>query len=423
MNEHGDVIADYAAALAAWESAVAAPAALRLLAARDAVAFAFERHAAPSADAVVAVAALDRQLRATLPAAHRVAAAELADWRESRLPPASAWWWPPTPAGETTRDLLWTLVTTLVIAGAVALTADVARRFLGPGLDFPGAFVTVVLIILVLFAANALTQRGRRAMGRVVSVFGVDADVADDLLKLIQRGVDRALPRLGVRRGGEQGARLALALAALLLIFGISRLLPLLADYYNNRGVAQQRSGALTSARASYQRAISLRPDAAAPHYNLATAHEDSLDWDAAIQEYGLAVQADARLYAAYNNLARLYLLRQDDPASALLLLGRAFAQQPAEAATQYTLYKNRGWAQLRLQLTGLAAADLHRALAFQPDGAGAHCLLAQTLEAQGDAAAALPHWESCVAYGDAENVEAEFLAQARERLTGGSAP
>lgn len=422
MNDHTEALAQYAAVLDAWVSGEHSPsAALQILSARDNVAYAFERLDPPTAAAINQATQLDIRLRAVLPQMHAVTAAQIADWRDTRLPPATAWWWPPTPAGETTTDLLWTLATTLVIAAAAALTAEVARRFLAPGIDFLGGFVTFLLAVLVLLAANALTVRGRRVIGRVVELFGLDSDVADDLLKLFQRAIDRLLPRLGVKRGREQGARLALACAALLLIFGLSRLAPLAGLYYNNRGIAEQARGSLTRAVASFQRAISVDPDFAVGHYNLANAYEEGLDYDAAIREYTAAIQGRPDLYFAYNNLARLYLLRKADPVSALELLLKALALKPADSDIRYSLYKNLGWAHWRLNLPTLAETDLQQAVALRPDRGAAYCVLAQVQELQG--APALASWEQCAIYGSDMDIEVEWAATAQARLSEGATP
>jgi tetratricopeptide (TPR) repeat protein len=421
VNDHSEPVGHYAAVLDAWvRGDHSSSTALQLLTARDDVAYAFEHKDTPSPRALEQVAQLDLQLRSVLPQVHAAAGAQISDWREARLPPATAWWWPPSPAGETTSDLIWTIATTLIIAAAAALTADVARRLLAPGIDFLGAFITMILVILVLFAANALTARGRRAIGRVAGMFGMDSDIADDLLKLFQRGIDRVLPRMGVRRGYEQGARLALALAALLLIFGLSRLLPLTARYYNNRGIDEQARGALTRAVASFQRAISADPDFAVGHYNLANAYEESLEYDAAIKEYMTAIQGRPDLYFAYNNLARIYLLRRNDPASALELLRKAQALNPSDVEVRYSLAKNQGWAHLRLNLPHLAESDLRQALALKADGGAAHCLLAQAQEMMRETPVA--SWEQCAAYNADRDVEAEWDAVAQERLAEGAA-
>ena len=135
--------------------------------------------------------------------------------------------------------------------------------------------------------------------------------------------------------------------------------------------------------------------------------------------EYQTAIQNDPQIYFAYNNLARLYMLQKRDYVSALRLLERGVDLKPTEPAVQYSLLKNRAWAYLALKLPDLAEADLRQALALRPEGAAAHCLLAQVLEARGKPADALPSWEKCVAYyGPEENVEPDWYATARERVS-----
>ena len=135
--------------------------------------------------------------------------------------------------------------------------------------------------------------------------------------------------------------------------------------------------------------------------------------------EYQTAIQADPQIYLAYNNLAHLYMLQKRDYVSALRLTTRGLDLKPAEPAVRYSLYKNRAWAYLGLKLPGLAEADLRQALAVRPEGAAAHCLLAQALELKGRSADALPAWENCVAhYAPGEGVEPDWYAAARERLS-----
>ena len=207
----------------------------------------------------------------------------------------------------------------------------------------------------------------------------------------------------------------------MMLILALRFSLPGIARLYNDRGVQMQASGKTTSAIESYQRAVNLSSDSAQAHYNLATAYEDILDFDAALTEYQTAIRADPALYAAQVNLARLYNLRKLDYASALRLLNTALALKPAAVDTQYSLYKNRGWAHFGLKLYGLAEEDLRKALALRPDGAAAHCLLAQVLEAKSQSEAALASWDHCLAFDvSGEGVEADWHAMAQERLAGG---
>ena len=110
------------------------------------------------------------------------------------------------------------------------------------------------------------------------------------------------------------------ALAVLAIIVALRLSLSAFAREYNDYGVGLQRAGNITRARLAFERAVRLDPDAPGPHYNLASAQEETLDYDAALGEYQRAIKLDERIYPAYNNLARLYILRRKDFASALQL-------------------------------------------------------------------------------------------------------
>src|SRR5262249_20248358 len=153
--------------------------------------------------------------------------------------------------------------------------------------------------------------------------------------------------------------------------------LPAIARIYNERAVKFQQSDDLKGALKSFERAVNLNPGYAAAHYNLAGAYEDVEAFDEALAEYQTAIRADPRFYFAYNNLARLYLLRRKDHAGALNILNAALDLKPQEPQVKYSLYKNRGWAHFGLGLYDQAIADLRESLSWRPDGAAAHCLLA----------------------------------------------
>ena len=85
----------------------------------------------------------------------------------------------------------------------------------------------------------------------------------------------------------------------------------------------------------------------------------------------------------------------------------------------RYSLYKNRGWANVGLHFFGQAESDLRRALALERQRGAAHCLLALTLEAQGKRSAAMGEWEPCAAYAPGDrDVEPDWRNLAQERLT-----
>ena len=287
----------------------------------------------------------------------------------------------------------WALLAGLFITLSVSFIAEISARFLVGQPDFFGVFSTLSQALLALAAGGALTQAG-------------------------SRWIDGLLAARGIGRPALAYWKTALALLVLVVVLALRLSLPTFARSYSDRGVRQQVAGRVTSAIYNYQRAISLAPDYTLAHYNLGSAYEDILQYDKAAVEYQTAIQNDPQIYFAYNNLARLYMLQKRDYVSALRLLERGVDLDPSEPDVKYSLLKNKAWAYLALKLPGLAESDLRQALALRPEGAAAHCLLAQVLEAGGKPADALPSWEKCVAYyAPEENVEPDWYATARERV------
>ena len=167
---------------------------------------------------------------------------------------------------------------------------------------------------------------------------------------------------------------------------------------------------------------MKLDPGFAEAHYNLAFALETVHDNERAVSEYQQAIQRSDAFYAAYNNLARLLILERKDLSGALGLLETALRKQPPEPQVRYSLFKNRGWANLGLGLLVRAEEDLRLALKLRGDGAAAHCLLAQTLEARANRQSALKEWDDCLAFAGGQEAEVEpaWLAIAKERIEEG---
>ena len=382
-------------ALRASEPADAAAGAMGVILARDAVAQATSGTTTP--EALTELARLDGQLQAAAPAiVAAVDADTLARWRASAGSPPSAWWWAldnVAAAKEPRPWIGWAILAGLFVTLSISFIAEISTRFLAGQPDFFGVFSTLTQALLALLAGGALTQAGGR-------------------------WIDGLLAARGIARPAHARWRTALAFLVLVVVLAFRLTLPIFARTYNDRGVRQQQAGRITSAIDSYERAISLAPDFALAHYNLGSAYDDILQYDKALVEYQTAIQNDPQIYFAYNNLARLYMLQKRDYVSALRLLDRGVALKPTEPVVRYSLLKNRAWAYLALKLPGLAEADLRQALALRPEGAAAHCLLAQVLETGGKPAEALPSWEKCVAYyGPDENVEPDWYATARERV------
>jgi len=197
---------------------------------------------------------------------------------------------------------------------------------------------------------------------------------------------------------------------------------PRVAVIYNDQGAELYKQKQLTKAIEKYTRAISLNPSYAQAHYNMGNAYEDVLNYDKAMSEYELAIMADQDFYRPYNNIARLYILYRNEPLKALRLIDKALPLNidPEDDATsvRYRLYKNRGWANLLLKNYKQAKIDLDQALNLVANGADAHCLMAQVLDAQTDASA-VGEWTLCsvLAEQQKDQTEANWSGLAREHL------
>jgi serine/threonine protein kinase/Tfp pilus assembly protein PilF len=291
---------------------------------------------------------------------------------------------------------LWLILSILFLALTVGLAAVIARRYLGGAPDVTSISITLLLGLLCLSVASAFTGNG-------------------------QQWVEHRLFRFGLKFTFQGKWQMVFTLAGALMTSAFYFSLPTIARAYNERAVEFQQAGDLSTALKSYERAVNLNPSYAVAHYNLASAYEDVEAFDEALAEYQTALRADPKFYFAHNNLARLYLLRRKDHASALNILNAALDLKPKETQVKYSLYKNRGWAHLGLGYYDLAVVDLRESLNWRQDGAAAHCLLAQALEAQGKEATAGPEWEACLGYAAGEaDVEARWLSLARKRLEQG---
>ena len=374
---------------------------MRVLLARDVVAQTLSNNQVRTPEALNRIVQLDQRLRASAKTVvGTIESATPTTWRESVQPPLSAWWWFLDELAAPQPDPLWAILSAILIFISLGLAAEISIRFLSNGADFLGVFGVLSQLLLILLTGSTFTKAGAEEIERVLS-------------------------RLGVARQFHPQWKIGLAIALLVIVLVLKLSLPNIARYYNDQGVRDQQNGLVTSAITSYQRAISLSSDYAQAHYNLATAYEDVLEYDKALGEYQTALRADPRLYPAYNNLARLYMVSRNDFADALALLNTALEIKPdldnaQRTQVQYSLLKNHGWANFGLKYLVLAESDLRQALTLRQDGAAAHCLLAQVLEAQSNPKAALSEWETCLRYEKSDNVEANWLGLARERLSQG---
>jgi len=185
-------------------------------------------------------------------------------------------------------------------------------------------------------------------------------------------------------------------------------------EIYNNRGLENYLAERLPQAISDFSKALELDPDFAETHYNLGSLYEDLRDFDRARSEYRLAMLGG--LTAAYNNLARLYILEKDYAAAVgLLLKGLKLAQLDGEKSA---LQKNLGWARLGQGRYAEAKAELLTAIDLDRKQASAYGLLAQALEGLGEKVEALVAWENCLRYASSYRPDEDtWIDLARQRL------
>jgi serine/threonine protein kinase len=157
-----------------------------------------------------------------------------------------------------------------------------------------------------------------------------------------------------------------------------------LAVEMNQRGILYHRSQQFNRAKNYYQIATLLKHDYGQAYYNLGSLHEDQNDIASAIREYDRAIKY--KNPSAYNNLGRLYLLKQGEQdchrAASLFLEGLEIA---TKYAGKYGLLTNLGRAQLCLEQYEKAKESLEEAIATSSDRPEAYCILAPVMESLKD--------------------------------------
>ena len=366
---------------------------LDVLTARDAVQAALGDKTPDPAQSLMAVIQLDHRLKRQ--AAPIAQAIKLAQWRASLNPKEGAWWW----SFEATRrpqwwdrfDWLWSGATIVLLTIALGLVVDISPRFLSGGPDTRAIFAVIIQSVLaMLTAGSALTKTGQQA-------------------------IERILTSLDVPKRFHQEVKLVLAALLVLGLVAFRLSLPRIAGFYNNRGIENYVAGRLSSAQHDFNRALKLNPDYVQAHYNLGSLYEDLQDLENAHTEYKIAVVGG--LDAAYNNLARLYILEGNYTAAVSLLLdGLGLAQ---DGEVKYDMLKNLGWARLGQERYAEADVYLQEAIGLASDKAPAHCLLAQVLQGQEATTRALmDEWKNCLRYASSYNPDEDaWIGLARQRL------
>lgn len=382
--------------------------ALKILTARDDLKQSLSRSSVLSPYLLTEIQTLDSQLQKN--AADLVKTLDLKAYRHSVPKATEQWWWyldgTVKPSETHPSDWAFKGATTLAWAISIGLLVTISGRFLLGGAGVAGLSAIAFSNLLTLIKAKSdLTDAGNEGAKRLFDGF-----------KLTKP------QRLRVRFGST------VLLASGLFAFWLA--LPSISREYNRRGQALQEEGKLGSAEPNYNRAISIDPDNLDAHYNLGTLYEDIQELEKAETQYLVAARGD--FPEAYNNLARLYLQAPDNSVNkSLALLSQGFKlveEQESFPETEFSLYKNLGWALLQQEEYPLAVSALDEAISIYEqlptveqeyviNPGSAYCLIAQAREeiAKTDV---LPAWQRCCQLGDRGTPEENaWLTMARERF------
>jgi tetratricopeptide (TPR) repeat protein len=238
-------------------------------------------------------------------------------------------------------------------------------------------------------------------------------------------GYDASLPRLITasqrmikQAKAKQLLRLGFFMAGLSTVLGILFILvlPWAAIFLNNRGNEKFSMGQDERALQDLNLALILKPTYAEALYNRGLIYDYEQNFDLARADYQSAV---GQHYApAYSNLARLEITQEQNYTKAVKLTtdGLTLAN---DDGTRYTLFKNLGWAQLKLKDYNQSEANLKRAIALDPQRGSAYCLLAQALELNGAKPTARNQWNNCLKFGNPDHPdERVWIKTAKSKLS-----
>jgi len=398
-------LSDYQAALTPWLEGRAGDGSqvLAVLKSRDVLHAALQQHPTPAVHILEEIQTLDSQLQQQAPQLGDLL--PLKDYRKSFPKSAEQWWWSLDEQivhRANRYDWVFKGLTVGAWALSLGLLVNITGRFLLGGAGVVGLSAVALSNLLTLIQAR------------------------NDLSDASRQGFEKLLAKLMPSHWPEEakfGSTVILASG----LFAFWLALPNISSHYSQRGQLAQEEGNLGTAEQNYNLAISLNPDNVDAHYNLGTLYEDIQALDKAKTEYLIAMRGNVP--QAYNNLARLYLQPpQPDANKATFLLNQGIKladKQQSLPEVKYSLYKNMGWARFLQAQYPEAKAALTTAIAIsqQPDvehitnPGAAHCLLAQTLDAQKQPDS-IPAWQRCCQLGDSGNPdENAWLLKARTRL------
>lgn len=347
----------------------------------------------PESQVLLQIFHLDSRLKAQ--AKQITATVDLAASRATLNPPETAWWWflEPPPHIFDRLDWLWSTLSVASLTGSFSLALHISSSFLAGGADFFGTLaISTQAVLTFLKAQGTFTEGGKRRL-------------------------EHFLSRLNLPEYWWRELELGFSVALLAALIAFNSALPSIGVSYRKSGIKHFDAGYLASAEGDFRRALSLNPDDVETNFYLGLVYEDLQQFEKAKEQYQIAVLGGYQ--DAYNNLARLHILKKNySTAASLIQRLRLKGVDPKDTDLNYALYKNLGWLQLEQGQIASAKANLNLAIAVAPENPGAQCLMAQALDKQQLLQKALSHWELCLAYASGLTPEeANWIGLARERL------
>jgi tetratricopeptide (TPR) repeat protein len=392
----------------------------RALLARDDIADILARDLPDDPQTLGIITELDERLKANTATIGKLVSRDaFSKWRGATASPRSGWWWyldERASEAEAKFDFIFVFIAGAIVTYSLSVITEVGQRFFSVGPDALGTFGLLAQAILTFLVGSTMFKGGINQITKLFSTFGVTKRWFGGLSRIA-----RNIWRVG------------LAAMLLVIVVSVQLALPLIAHHFNSQGLLQYNQGGLTSSVANFKRAIALDQDSSEAHYNLGYAYEDMLEYGDAMTQYKIALRSNPNFYVAYNNLARLYMLRSNNYSDALTLLEMAPDRKGAGSLTRYALLKNRAWAEYGLKQHDAAESHLQEALQLleqipvdsdeKDQGSAAHCLMALVWEAQQtrkiEPQTVQNEWKLCLATSNSDPVRPEqtWIYLAKERL------
>ena len=358
---------------------------LEVLVARDALQEVRREERALSASDLSRLFELDECLKQS--ANMMAETAPLAEWRETRQPPESAWWWVEVTEDRRRLGWLWHSATAGILAVAASFMVRIFQAFSAGGISWQGTLTTIFHGVgLAYIGQGALTDKGRQRLQMLYRQWRIPAT--------------------------HSGAvTCGLALVLLVLSYALHLYLP---RHFYDRGQELYAQGLLKHAERNFLRGLEITPRDSRFNLALGAVYESLGDLDQALSQYQQGVERSSAL--AFNNAGRVYIYRFDprtrtrrlDLAETYLRMGVQRVDSSRDSGVQvahvkYQLHRNLGWALLEQNRYDEAAVELelaiklNRSIPDEPIGGGmAYCFLAHVITLQADISRAQDLWTLC---------------------------